>query len=93
MRDLYSNIDVRRGISPVAAVTDDTAFVSQIIDMRGYSAMVWLIQLGDLADANATFAVLVEDGDDSGLSDNAAVADTDLNGTDRAAQAPIAQAT
>ena len=82
MRDLYSNIDVRRGISPAAAVTDNTAFVSQIIDMRGYSAMVWLIQLGSLADADATFTVLVEEGDDSGLSDAAAVADADLNGTE-----------
>ena len=82
MRDLYSNIDVRRGFSPAAAVTDNTAYVSQIIDMQGFSAMVFLIQLGAVADVDATFTVLIEEGDDSGLSDNAAVADTDLNGTE-----------
>ncbi len=82
MRDLYSNIDVRRAISPTATIAGDSAIVSQIIDMQGYSAMVFLIQLGAIADVDATFAVLIEEGDDSGLSDNAAVADADLNGTE-----------
>ena len=82
MRDLYSNIDVRRAISPTATIAGDSAIVSEIIDMRGYSAMVVLIQLGSVADVDATFKVLNEEGDDSGLSDNAAVADGDLNGTE-----------
>ena len=82
MRDLYSNIDVRRAISPTATIAGDSAIVSEIIDMRGYSAMVVLIQLGSVADVDATFTLLNEEGDDSGLSDNAAVADGDLNGTE-----------
>ena len=82
MKSLYHNLQTRRALSPVAAVTNNTAFVSEIIDMRGYSAMVFLIQLGSVADVNMTATVLIEEGDDSGLSDNAAVADADLNGTE-----------
>lgn len=82
MRDLYSNIEVRRALSPVAAVTNNDAQVSEIIDMRGFRSMVFCILTGALADVDATFAVLIEEGDDSGLSDAAAVADDDLNGTE-----------
>ncbi len=82
MRDLYNNLEVRRGISPAAAVTDNTAFVSQIIDMRGFSSMIFLVQLGGLADADVTFTVLMEEDDASDLSTAAAVADADLNGTE-----------
>ena len=82
MQDLHNNIKVTRAISPAAATTDDTAWVSQIIDVRGYDSLEFAINIGALADADATFAVLVEDGDDSGLSDAAAVADTALLGTE-----------
>ena len=43
---------------------------------------MFIILIGALVDADATFAVLVEHGDDSGLSDAAAVPDTQLNGTE-----------
>ena len=82
MRDLYNNIEVRRGFSPAAAVANDTAYVSEIIDMQGFKSLVWLIVLGEIADANVTFTTLVEDGDDSGLSDAAAVADSQLDPTE-----------
>lgn len=84
MRDLHNQIEVRRAISPVS-VADNTAQVSQIIDMQGFESLEFLIATGSLADADATFAVLVEDGDDSGLSDNAAVGDDELLGTESAA--------
>lgn len=77
MRDLANHIQVKRAISPTR-VTDDTAQVSQIIDRQGYESLTFVLGIGTLADANATFAVLVEEGDDSGLSDAAAVADADL---------------
>lgn len=32
-RDLLNNLDGKRGISPAAAVTDNTPFVSQIMNM------------------------------------------------------------
>lgn len=84
MRDLYSNISIQRAISPVS-VADNTAQVSQIIDRAGYDSLVFAIALGSIADADATFTVLIEDGDNSALSDNAAVADAELNGLESAA--------
>ena len=81
MRDGMNNIHPLRALSPVS-VADNTAQVSQIIDRRGYESLTFLIATGSLADADATFAVLVEDGEDSGLSDAAAVADEQLVGTE-----------
>ncbi len=82
MRDLLNNIDLKRGILPAAAVTDNTAFVSQILDVRGLNSATFAILTGSLADADATFTVLVEEGDQANLADAAAVADDDLIGTE-----------
>lgn len=81
MRDMMNNITPAVAITP-AVVTDNTAQVGAIIDRQGYEGVTFAIALGTLVDADATFAVLVEDGDDSGLSDAAAVADTGLVGTE-----------
>lgn len=81
MRDLYNSVTVQRAISPVS-VADNTATVSQIIDRLGYNSLLFVIALGSIADADATFTVLVEDGDNSALSDNAAVVDAELLGTE-----------
>jgi len=62
-------------ISPVS-VSDNTAQVSQIIDLQGYDACEIVVATGSLADADATFTALLEDGDAANLSDNAAVAST-----------------
>lgn len=85
MRDLANHIEVRRAISPAAATTDNTAYVSQIIDLAGYQSLAFAILLGALADADATFAVLVEHGDAANLSDAAAVPDANLTGTEASA--------
>lgn len=82
MRDLLNNVHPVRAISPAAAGTDNTAIVSQIIDRRGYDSLTFLIQPGANTDADVTFAVLVEDGDAANLSDNAAVDDLQLVGTE-----------
>lgn len=84
MRDLYSNISCQRALSPVS-VADNTAQVSQIIDRAGYDSLCFVIALGSIADADVTFTVLIEDGDNSALSDNAAVVDAELNGLESAA--------
>ena len=81
MRDMHNTIHVARAISPVV-VTDNTAQVGEIIDRQGYDAVEFLVATGTLADADATFAVLIEEGDDSGLSDAAAVTDAGLLGTE-----------
>lgn len=81
MRDLHNHIHPLRAISPVS-VSDNTAQVGQIIDRQGYESLEFVILTGSIADADATFAVLVEEGDQANLSDAAAVADADLLGTE-----------
>lgn len=82
MRDLMNHIQPKRGISPAAAGTDNTPFVSQIIDRQGFDSLTWLILIGANTDTDATFAVLVEHGDLANLNDNAAVDDDELIGTE-----------
>lgn len=84
-RSLHSELKFSRGMSPVAATTDNTAYTSQILDMKGYdsSEFVWLA--GSIADADVTFTVLVEHGDNSALSDAAAVPDDQLTNTEASA--------
>lgn len=84
MRDSYNHIKPVRALSPVS-VADNTAQVSQIIDMQGFQSLLFVIALGSIADADATFAVLVEHGDESDLSDAASVPDIELLGTEAAA--------
>jgi hypothetical protein len=81
LKDLHNNVKVSRAISPVS-VADNTAQVSQIIDTQGFESLEFAIATGSLADADATFTVLVEEGDASDLADAAAVADADLLGTE-----------
>jgi hypothetical protein len=82
MRDLANNLDFKRGLSPKAATTDNTAYVSEILDTKGLKGAVFATMIGANTDADVTFTVLVEDGDASNLSDAAAVADEFLNGTE-----------
>ena len=63
----------------------DTAIVSSIIDTQGFDEAICFIHTHTLSDVDATFAVLVEDGDNSGLSDNGAVPDDNLLGTESGA--------
>lgn len=85
MKDLHNKLHFVPLITPVAARTDNTAIVSAIIDRKGFESLELVIVTGANTDANATFAVLVEDGDNGALSDNAAVADTQLLGTEAVA--------
>lgn len=78
--DLLNNIDVKRVISPVS-VADTTAQVGQVIDGQGFGSVTYLIATGSIADADATFTVLLEESDASG-SGFAAVADADMLGTE-----------
>lgn len=84
-RDLHNSIKASRGLSPVAAGTDNTPFVSEIVDTANFNATEFLILVGANTDADATFTVLVEDGDNASLTDNAAVADAYLLGTEAGA--------
>ncbi len=79
--DLHNSIDVRRAISPVVSA-NDTPLVSQIIDRQGFDSLEFIIAIGVITDAASTYTVLVEDGDNPVLSDNVAVPDTELLGTE-----------
>jgi len=80
MEDIFNTVHPLRAISPVS-VADNTAQVSAIIDRRGYMSLVFLIGIGSVADVDATFAVTMEHGNASNLSDAAAVPATELLGT------------
>lgn len=82
--DIHSDLFVQRAISPILA-TDDTPLVSQIIDMQGFDFCEFLIATGVIDDANATFAILVQEDDNVGFSSPSAVADEDLFGTEAGA--------
>lgn len=82
MRDISDNLDIKRAISPQAARTDNTAIVSQIVDLQGYDGCMLVIDAGTNTDTDATFTVLIEDGNAANLSDNVAVDDAYLNGTE-----------
>ncbi|MCE9566354.1 MAG: hypothetical protein K8U57_30390 [Planctomycetes bacterium] len=84
-QDLHNNIQVLSVFDPIDLGTGNTAKVGEIIDRQNAQGVEFIIQTGSLADSDATFTVLVEDGDDSGLSDNAAVDDTQLLGTEAGA--------
>jgi hypothetical protein len=80
MKDLHNHIHVKRGLSPVAAGTDNTAYVSQACDRQGYESVEFITLIGANTDADATFTALVEHSDNN--SDWSAVADADLLGTE-----------
>ena len=80
-RDLMNNIHPVVAIAPVE-VSDGTAQVSAAIDVRHYKSVTFIILLGTLADADATWAVTVKEGSDSTQGNHTAVADTDLIGTE-----------
>lgn len=91
MKDLHNNIKASRGISPIAATTDNTAFVSQIVDTLDFNSCEFVFICGSIADADVTFTVLVEDGANSALSDAAAVDDAFLLGREAGTIASGAQ--
>jgi hypothetical protein len=81
MRDLFNRINPKVAIAPAAAITDNTAAVSAIIDRQGYESLTYVIETGVESDADATFTVTITEGNDPALSDGAAVAAQDLLGT------------
>ncbi|MCB4811690.1 hypothetical protein LG204_10225 [Methylovorus menthalis] len=81
MQDLHNNINPKRVISPVS-VADNTAQVGQIIDCQGHASVEYLILIGSVADADATFTVLLEESDESDMTGAVAVADSSLLGTE-----------
>jgi hypothetical protein len=82
MRDEFNCLNFKRGISPAVVTNADTAFVSQILDTQGLESATFALLTGSISDANVTFTVLAEEGDDAALADNTAIADANLLGTE-----------
>lgn len=80
-RDLMNSIHPVVAIAP-QVVTDGSSLVSAAIDVRGYKSVTFIILLGTLTDADATWTVTVHEGSTSTQSAHTAVADADLIGTE-----------
>ncbi|MFA5897883.1 MAG: hypothetical protein WC829_02095 [Hyphomicrobium sp.] len=80
MRDLANHLHTTRALSPVAAGTDNTALVSQKLDLLGFEGAMLSINIGANTDADATFVVLMEDSPDN--TTFTAVDDAYLTGTE-----------
>ena len=76
--DLHSNV---KGVLALAVqnIISDTTTVGAIIDTQGFESLEYLITSGTVTDGVYTF--LLEEGDDSGLSDAAAVPAANLLGS------------
>lgn len=83
-KDLSNNVTPKIAIAPVT-ISDGTALVSNVIDTLGYESVTFLISTGTLADADATWAVTVKDGDTNSQGAHTAVDDKFLIGTEAAA--------
>ncbi|MBN9430719.1 MAG: hypothetical protein J0H09_29860 [Burkholderiales bacterium] len=81
MKDLASNVNPKRVISPVST-SSDSAVVGQIIDRAGFDSLTYVIAAGSIGDADVTFAVLLEESDASNMDGASAVDDKDLIGTE-----------
>src|SRR5262245_49129568 len=79
MKDLFHSIHPLTAIAPVS-VADNTPQVSSVIDRQGYDSLSFVILAGSLADADATFSILLEESDNG--TSFSAVADADLLGTE-----------
>ena len=80
MKDMLNLVHPMPAIAP-ASVADNTAQVGVINDRQGFNSLTYLVALGALADADATFAVKLEHGSQPNLSDAAVVGASDLLGT------------
>lgn len=82
MRDLHNNIDVRPAINPYDHATGDAVVTTEGVDLQGYGSVELAIQYGSIADSDVTFATVLYEADKSDFTDEAAVADVNLLGTE-----------
>jgi len=92
VRDLHNNVNVRVALAPVAAAaTDNTVQTTTILNTLGFESIELVILTGTLADADATFAVVLNESNDSGMAGSNVVAATDMLGTTALASFTFAQ--
>jgi hypothetical protein len=76
--DLHTEVNGAVALD-LTAISTDTTTAGNIIDTKGYEAIEFFVWTGTLTDG--TYTVLLEEGDDSGLSDAAAVDSSETLGT------------
>jgi hypothetical protein len=81
MRDLHNHLKMAVVTAPISGAADNTASTGTGVDRLGFESLELVIALGAIADADATFAVEVQESD-ALASGYAAVADADLIGTE-----------
>lgn len=64
MRDSLHYMTVKKSTAPISGAADTTAQTGAGIDLQGYEGCTFVIMTGVLSDADATFAVVVEDSPD-----------------------------
>lgn len=78
--DIFSRLNFKL-IENFATTANTTDVVSDIVDTKGLNGLCFLFITGAITGTGA-FTPLIEYGDDSSLSDAAAVPDAELNGTE-----------
>ena len=91
MRDGLSKIQVKRAHSPYYYGAN-TAWMSEIIDVQGYDSLTFLMAIGTVVDADATFVVLMQESDSPTFATANDVADSDMVSQTRGTQAETAAA-
>lgn len=86
-KDLFNNVAIKNALNTQAIATDTTT-AGAIIDTAGFESLTFAVQSGTLTDGSYT--VLLQEGDNSDLSDAEAVADADLLGTEAGASFALA---
>ena len=81
-KDLKNSVISKVALN-IQAISTNTTTAGAIIDTLGYESVTFVLQSGTLTDG--AYTPLIEDGDNSGLSDAAAVADDFLLGTEAGA--------
>ncbi|MCW2195042.1 hypothetical protein AB7M45_007815 [Bradyrhizobium elkanii] len=76
-RDSANGMQLKAVLAAVS-VADNTAQVGSIIDIQGFTRLTYAIQIGAVADADATFAVLLEESNNADMSGANTVADGDM---------------
>ena len=82
MKDMKNNIKVSNALN-IQAIASNTTVNGAIIDTKGYDSLTFVFQTGTITDGDYT--LLIQEGNNSGLTDAAAVADADLLGTEAGA--------
>jgi hypothetical protein len=72
MNEAFSSTNPKNSIGPLSQ-TGNAAIVGAIIDTQGYASILYAITTGVIVTGGATFAVLLEHGDDAALADAATV--------------------